>query len=77
MKKLWLLFVLLAVLLCGCFAQEKTPDINATTPEDTTPAGTLPIETTTEASTQPDVPHKHVYDQNVVITHATCISPGS
>ena len=77
MKKLWLLFVLLAVLLCGCFAQEKTPDINATTPEDTTPAGTLPIETTTEASTQPDVPHEHVYDQNVVITNATCISPGS
>ena len=77
MKKLWLLLVLLAVLLCGCFAQENTPDINETTTGNTTPVGTLPIETTTEPPTQPDDPHEHVYDQNVVITNATCISPGS
>ena len=71
MKKLCFLLVFLTLLLCSCnLAKEKTP--NTTTPEVTTPA-----ETTPEVTTPEETAHKHVYDQNIVITDATCISPGS
>ena len=71
MKKLCFLLVFLTLLLCSCnLAKEKTP--NTTTPEVTTPA-----ETTLEVTTPEETAHKHVYDQNIVITDATCINPGS
>ncbi len=66
MKKLCFLLVFLTLLLCSCNFFEKETE-GETTPTETTPEQITPEETV----------HKHVYDQNIVITNATCINPGS
>ena len=81
MKKLSVLLVLLTLLLCSCFTQNNLPNTqttpNETLSNETTPEQTTPEQTTPEQTTPEETQHEHVYDQNVVITNATCISPGS